>query len=174
MSRVVVYTHNSLVVKRRYDLEDQNISSIWLEVGLPRKRKILVCNAYREWKHLYQADNSSGSMKAQQERWGKFLDQWERALNENREVIVGMDANIDFLKWTSDSLPANIQALVTDLFSRIFPLGVSQVVTTPTRLWPGQPSSVGWAEKLKMSKMYYGHKVPVVIHKNKDISLFTF
>ena len=141
VSRVVVYTHNSLVVKRRYDLEDQNISSIWLEVGLPRKRKILVCNAYREWKHLYQADNSSGSMKAQQERWGKFLDQWERALNENREVIVGMDANIDFLKWTSDSLPANIHTLVTDLFSRIFPLGVSQVVTTPTRLWPGQSSS---------------------------------
>ena len=34
--------------------------------------------------------------------------------------------------------------------------------------------SVGWAEKLKMSKRYYGHKVPVVIHKNKDISLFTF
>ena len=34
--------------------------------------------------------------------------------------------------------------------------------------------TLGWAEKLKMSKMYYGHKVPVVIHKNKDISLFTF
>ena len=48
VSRVVVYTHNSLVVRRRYDLEDENISSIWLEVGLPRKKKILVCNAYRE------------------------------------------------------------------------------------------------------------------------------
>ena len=33
---------------------------------------------------------------------------------------------------------------------------------------------VGWAEKSKMSKIYYGHEVPVVIHKNKDISLFTF
>ena len=28
------------------------------------------------------------------------------------------------------------------------------------------------AEKLKISKIYYGHEVPVVIHKNKDISLF--
>ena len=35
-------------------------------------------------------------------------------------------------------------------------------------------SILGWVEKLKMSKMYYGHKVPVVIHKNEDISLFTF
>ena len=52
-----------------------------------------------------------------------------------------MAADIDFLKWTSDILPAGIQALVSDLFSRIFLLGVSHVVTTPTRLWPGQPSS---------------------------------
>ena len=34
--------------------------------------------------------------------------------------------------------------------------------------------TLGWAEKLKMSKIYYGHEVPVVIHKNKGISLFTF
>jgi hypothetical protein len=47
MSRIVVYTHRSLVVKRRFDLEGENISSIWLEVGLPRQRKILVCQAYR-------------------------------------------------------------------------------------------------------------------------------
>ena len=33
---------------------------------------------------------------------------------------------------------------------------------------------IGWAEKLKMSKIYYGHEVPVVIHKNKGIPLFTF
>ena len=42
-SRVVVYTHNSLVVKRRPDLEDNRVSAIWLEVGLPNKRKILHC-----------------------------------------------------------------------------------------------------------------------------------
>ena len=31
---------------------------------------------------------------------------------------------------------------------------------------------VDW--KIENVKMYYGHEVPVVIHKNKDISLFTF
>ena len=78
VSRVVVYTHNSLVVKRRADLEDNHISSIWMEIGLPRKRKILMCHAYREWKYLYQPDNSSGSLAAQHLRWISFLDQWER------------------------------------------------------------------------------------------------
>ena len=42
VSRVVVYTHNSVIVKRRTDLENNTISSIWLEVGLPNKRKILM------------------------------------------------------------------------------------------------------------------------------------
>ena len=37
-----------------------------------------------------------------------------------------------------------------------------------------KPCGIGWVEKLKMSKKYHGHKIPVVIHKNKDISLFTF
>ena len=34
--------------------------------------------------------------------------------------------------------------------------------------------SLGWVEKLKMSKIDYGHEVPIVIHKNEVISLFTF
>ena len=146
VSRVVVYTHKSLVVKRRSDLENENISSIWLEVGLPRKRKILICHAYREWKHLYQTDNSSGSIQAQHDRWSLLLDQWERALSEDREVILAMDANIDFLKWTLDNLHSNdsthrLRPLIEELFERIFPQGVSQMVCTPTRTWPGQPES---------------------------------
>ena len=98
VSRVVVYTHNSVIVKRRPDLENDNISSIWLEVGLPYKRKILMCHAYREWKHMAQGDNSFATLNAQLERWLMFLDQWERALLDDKEVIMAMDAHIDFLK----------------------------------------------------------------------------
>lgn len=112
MSRIVVYTHQSLMVKRRSDLEDEDISSIWLEVGLPRQRKILVCQAYREWQHLGQA----GTLAAQIQRWDIFLSRWETALQEGKEVIVMMDANLDFLKWTRDDLPA------TDSTSRLRPL----------------------------------------------------
>ena len=41
LDRIVVYTHKSLVVKRRPDLKDNRIAAIWLEIGLPHKRKIL-------------------------------------------------------------------------------------------------------------------------------------
>ena len=76
-SRVVVYTHKSLVVKRRSDLEDNRISAIWLEVGLPHKKKILVCQGYREWKYLGQDDSSSGLVGAQLEHWSFFLNMWQ-------------------------------------------------------------------------------------------------
>ena len=109
-------------------------------------RKILMCHAYREWKHLYQVDQSSGTVPAQLERWSQLLDQWERALSEDKEVILAMDANIDFLKWTADNLSTNdntyrMKPLIQELFSRIFPQGVSQMVNTATRAWPGQPQS---------------------------------
>ena len=146
ISRVVVYTHKSLVVKRRHDLKDDSVSAIWLEAGLPNQKKIIFCQAYREWKYLYQDDGSSGTINAQLFRWSKLLNIWERALHEGKEVIAMMDANIDFCKWTRSDLPASdntrrLRPLIELLFSKIFPHGVSQLVSVPTRVWPGQPDA---------------------------------
>ena len=58
-SRVVVYTHKSLVVKLRPDLMCDSYSSVWLEVGLPRHKKFLVGQTYRDWQLPNQKDNSS-------------------------------------------------------------------------------------------------------------------
>ena len=68
VSRVVVYTHSSLVVKTRPDLMNNQVSAVWLEVELPNRRKILVCNVYREWGYLRQLDKSSNTIGAQLER----------------------------------------------------------------------------------------------------------
>ena len=147
VSRVCVYLHNSLVGKVRYDLMNDTFSSIWVEVGLPQKRKILIANVYREWGYLRQ-DNPAVSrdLSEQIKRWDTFLGQWERALDEDREVIVTGDINLNHLEWTKDDLPANNQTkklrpLINALFTRILPHGVSQLVTTATRVWPGQPDS---------------------------------
>ena len=65
---------------------------------------------------------------------------------EGKEVVVMMDANIDFLKWTREDLPASdstskLKPLITLLFRKIFPYGVSQLVKNATRTWPGQTDS---------------------------------
>ena len=132
-SRVVVYTHNSLVVKLRPDLMCDSYSSIWMEVGLPRHKKFLVGQTYREWQLPGQADRSSLAVAEQLARWTVFLDQWERALDTGMEVHLLGDMNLNHLNWTDLTLPASnqtskLRTLITALFTRMLPHCVSQCV----------------------------------------------
>ena len=145
--RVVTYTHKSLVAKLRPDLMSETCSSIWLEVGLPRHKRFLVCQTYREWQLLNQGqDNSSLAVPEQLARWAEFLEQWENALNTGLEVHTLGDMNINHLNWTDQSLPSSNQTsrlrpLINALFSRILPQGVTQCVRMATRHWPNQTST---------------------------------
>ena len=65
VSRITVFTQKDLVVKERSDLMNDTFSSVWLEIGLPRKKKILVCNLYRDWQYLGQESDESLSTAAQ-------------------------------------------------------------------------------------------------------------
>ena len=100
---------------------------------------------YRQWRLLGQPDNTSASGPEQLARWTVFLDKWEKALQEDKEVIVIMDANIDHLTWRmNDSLPPHsssfrLKSLIDALFTRIIPMGVTQLVTGATRMERGQP-----------------------------------
>ena len=146
-SRVVVYKHSSIVGKVRSDLMNNEFSSIWLECGLPNKKKFLVCNFYREWQYLGQgADKSSLDVKQQLSRWVSFIDQFERALDTGMEIYCLGDANLDFLTWTKTDLNPQHRSvkqkpLIIAIFDRILSRGVKQLVTTFTHSWPGQENS---------------------------------
>ena len=148
VSRVCVYLHNSMVGKIREDLMDDTFSSIWLEVGLPQKRKILICNLYREWAYMRQENPAlSREISAQENRWSGFLNQWERALAEDKEVICLGDVNINHNEWTREDLPPNNSTkkqkkMIDALFTRILPHGVSQLVTGSTRVRNDQESGI--------------------------------
>ena len=72
-------------------------------------------------------------------------DKWEAALLEGKEVLVMLDANLDFLTWRStEDLPAHhssirLKSLMNELYDKIIPHGVSQLVTGATRIERGQP-----------------------------------
>ena len=126
---------------------NDTFNSIWLEVGLPRQKKILVCNIYRQWQFTKQGDDkSSATVNSQLARFVSFLDQWERAVASGREICVLGDFNLDFLHFGRNNLPANSQSarlrpLVAELFDRIIPHGFAQMVSVFTRSWPNQESS---------------------------------
>ena len=146
-SRIVVYTHKDVVVKPRPDLMSNKYSSVWLEVGLPHHKKFLVCQSYREWQYTNQhGDKSSNSIPEQLARWLIFLEQWERALATGMEVHCLGDMNLNHCNWTDPNIPRTNQSyklreLISSLFTRIFPHGVTQLVSGPTRHFPGQVST---------------------------------
>ena len=67
-----------------------------------------------------QSDNESKSIKSQYERWQIFVNQWEQALHENKEVVVLGDMNLDFLNSHAYKLKEMSQLV----FDRIYPHGV--------------------------------------------------
>ena len=103
VARVAVYTHKTITVKRRPDLEDPGLQLICLEVGLPRQKKSLYMIGYRQWQLPGQQDGSSGTVAAQAERWDRLLGRWEAALMEGKEVITVMDANLDAMTWRHET-----------------------------------------------------------------------
>ena len=86
-------------------------SSIWVQIGLPGKKQILICHTYREWQELSQGHRnmSSNSIHDQLQRWLLFLDQWERALHSGMEVIVCGDINLNHLDWCLPSYQQSSQ-----------------------------------------------------------------
>ena len=145
-SRIAVYVHKDLTVKVRNDLMNDVFSSVWLELGRPRQKKILLCTLYRDWKYLGQEDDSSSSIGEQMSRWVTFLDQWEQAIPSGKEICVLGDVNLNFLKWMNpnNSLSSHakkLQPLVTALFDKIMPYGFVQLVSQPTRFMPGMEPS---------------------------------
>ena len=120
------------------------MAAVWLECGLPNQRGILICVGYRQLRLVGQEDYASASTAQQLSRWLVFLKKWEMALSEHKEVIVTLDANLDFLTWRTDGLPPHhssvkLKPLVDALFDRILPQGVTQLVTGATRMERGQP-----------------------------------
>ena len=46
VSRCAVYTHDSLVVKRRHDLEAAGIARVWLQSGVLNQKEVLLMCGY--------------------------------------------------------------------------------------------------------------------------------
>ena len=78
ISRSILLIKNGIQYKRRYDLETQFISSVWVQVSISKRVSILICSFYRQWSipAALNIQNSS-SIHAQNERYKLFSGQIE-------------------------------------------------------------------------------------------------
>ena len=118
MSRSCLLIHNNVDYIRRFDLEDNDTSNIWIEIKNKRKN-ILIMGVYRQWKltknvNLPKSHNSS----QQKVRLIKTLNKWQQALTENKNCIVMMDSNID-TQNSNHNKTWNVENLKTRLYDFI-------------------------------------------------------
>ena len=102
-SRTGILIQNQISYKRRHDLESPGLSTVWLQIGTPGTKHFLLQGVYRQYQRLGR--KNSISHPAQMERWEQLLANWERAQNEDREILTMGDMNMDSLMW--DTPPAN-------------------------------------------------------------------
>merc|ERR1712240_894556 len=95
-SRNVIMIKNDLVYDKRQDLEDDETSTVWIELKIPKQKSVLIASIYRQWS-LPKALGilKSNNMHNQYNRWTMVLDKWTRAYKEKKEIIVLTDDNID-------------------------------------------------------------------------------
>ena len=100
---MVVYIKNSVNYKRRFDLENEELSNIWIEVKIDDGKKILINGGYREWCSQIkgQIENESGrSIRNQLQRLQIMTNSWIQAAKEEKAIIITGDWNVDMLMWT--------------------------------------------------------------------------
>ena len=83
---VAIYTSRTLnMYAHMYDLESDNIESLWIQIIQPNTSSIIVCILYRPPQILI-------------EWYNHFESQLEKAYSVSHKIIVMGDTNIDFLK----------------------------------------------------------------------------
>ena len=69
-----------IVYKRRKDLENEYVSTIWVEVFVSKKVSILMCSFYRQWCLPNHCNIlNSGSQNLQRDRYILYSKQLEKA-----------------------------------------------------------------------------------------------
>ena len=102
-SRTGILIQNGINYKRRKDLEDHELATVWIQYGEHNKKHALLHALYRQFQR--QGRKDSISHPNQRARWDKILTNWEKAMTEDREITTMGDTNIDALLW--DTPPQN-------------------------------------------------------------------
>ena len=96
LSRNIILIDKKIKYKRRYDLENDITSTIWIEVYKSKNKTFLLMGGYRQWQLPSCLSNENTNLPSKLfDRYKLIIDSWNRAIMEGKETIVLMDANID-------------------------------------------------------------------------------
>ncbi len=111
ISRTILLIKKGVAYKRRKDLENGYISSVWVQITISKKVSTLISSYYRQWSLPQELKiDGSNSPKSQRDRYLLYTNQISRASKEGRDIVILTDENIDSLQdKSSTGYSKNIQ-----------------------------------------------------------------
>merc|ERR1712240_272533 len=104
ISRTIMLIKQGIPYKRRKDLENDYIASIWVQIKINSKVSTLISSFYRQWSLPQELKiNNSNSPASQKDRYSIFTNQISRASKEGRDIVILTDENIDSLQDKSST-----------------------------------------------------------------------
>ena len=99
LARTIVLIKNTIAYKRRKDLENDYVSSVWVQVIISKRVSILISSYYRQWSLPKELNfESSNSIQNQTDRYQLFTNQVTKATKEGKDILILTDENIDSLQ----------------------------------------------------------------------------
>ena len=116
ISRQIVLVDKRLTYKRLYNLESRHDCTIWIEVILRQKKTFLFAGGYRQWTLPKEVSNDkytdSKKVKNQVTRYKSIVNNWDKAKNLNKDIVITMDDNLDDSTDNKNTnYPYNLQKL---------------------------------------------------------------
>ena len=139
LARLVMLIREGIEVKIQRQFMDNIVAAVWIKIGAPGRKPMILGGMYREHKFIYDnAPADSGTDYHQNQRWFKFIENWKKAAAQGDTIVFG-DMNLDYSRW---SLPELSHVRMVDKTKdEIETLGFFQVIQGMTRSWSGQLDS---------------------------------
>ena len=104
-SRTGILIHKSIHYKRLRQYESTGTSTVWLKLNHPGKKTVMVQAIYRQFQRLGHPGSETPS--SQKQRWNIILEKWQKAAEEDTEILTFGDMNLNTLRWDTPP-PKNI------------------------------------------------------------------
>ena len=99
-ARTILLLEQEIIYKRRLDLEDLHISTIWVEVKISKRNSVLVCAYYRQWSLPNECNvSNSNSLAAQKDRYMLYTAQLDRVNKDGCDMIILTNENTNYLDY---------------------------------------------------------------------------
>ena len=173
-ARCVIYIRNDLSFKLKEDLMNDKVPEIWLELGEPKKRRVLMCLFYREFAE-WNSRLSTNSIKMQKERFQEWLLKVGALAEQDKELWLVGDFNLELSRKDDNSYDRKCLAMLAH--EELLERGMIQIIYKPTHVYWGKKSTIDLiftSEPRKISEygtitMSSDHDCIYMIRKSKFI-----